>query len=100
MWKAQLDISKPEHLATALGNVFSAGEVKEIIAAAGTAEVKAELAATTERAVKELGAFGVPWFWVLDGEGKGEPFFGSDRWHFMWEFLGLPFEDLRLKARI
>ncbi|KAE8330803.1 thioredoxin-like protein [Aspergillus sergii] len=100
MWKGQLDISKPENLAKALGNVFSAQEVEKIIAAAGTPEVKAELAATTERAVKELGAFGCPWFWVVNGEGKGEPFFGSDRWHFMWEFLGLPFDDLRLRAKI
>ncbi|GMF76318.1 unnamed protein product [Aspergillus oryzae] len=100
MWNGQLDISKPENLATALRNVFSAQEVEKIITAAGTPEVKAELAATTERVVKELGAFGCPWFWVVNGEGKGEPFFGSDRWHFMWEFLGLPFDDLRLRARI
>ncbi|KAE8318847.1 thioredoxin-like protein [Aspergillus transmontanensis] len=100
MWNGQLDISKPENLAKALGNVFSAQEVEKIITAAGTPEVKAELAATTERVVKELGAFGCPWFWVINGEGKGEPFFGSDRWHFMWEFLGLPFDDLKLRARI
>ncbi|OGM39259.1 thioredoxin [Aspergillus bombycis] len=100
MWKRQLDISVSENLAQALGNVFSVEEVQKIITAAGTPEVKAELAATTARVVKELGAFGCPWFWVVNGEGKGEPFFGSDRWHFMWEFLGLPFEDLRLRARI
>jgi 2-hydroxychromene-2-carboxylate isomerase len=100
MWKGQLDISKPENLAQALGTVFDGKEVEDIIAAAGMPEVKAELAATTEKAVKELGAFGVPWFWVVNGEGKREPFFGSDRWHFMWEFLGLPFEDLKLKAKI
>ncbi|KAF7592303.1 hypothetical protein BBP40_000434 [Aspergillus hancockii] len=100
MWNDQLDISKPENLAQALGKVLGGKDVEESIAAAGRAEIKAELAATTEKAVKELGAFGVPWFWVVNGVGKGEPFFGSDRWHFMWEFLGLPFEDLRLKARI
>ncbi|KAE8146878.1 thioredoxin-like protein [Aspergillus avenaceus] len=100
MWYGQMDISKPENLVLALEKVFTATEVKEIVAAAATPEVKAELSATTEHVVRERGAFGVPWFWVVNGEGQGEPFFGSDRWHFMWGFLGLPFEDLNLKSRI
>ncbi|KAI1505594.1 thioredoxin-like protein [Biscogniauxia marginata] len=44
-----------------------------------------------------------------DGKGKGkegageeeeqsEPFFGSDRWHFVYEFLGLPYRDVELLA--
>ena len=97
MWNGQIDISKPEHLATALGKVFrSEQEVRDVIAAASSPQIKADLSAVTERAVKELGAYGCPWFWVTNGEGKSEPFFGSDRWHFMWQFLELPFEDLRL----
>ncbi|GES62237.1 putative thioredoxin [Aspergillus terreus] len=100
MWYGQLDISKPENLATALSGVFPADEVKEIIAAASSPKIKADLAATTEKAFKELGAFGCPWFWVVNGEGKGEPFFGSDRFHFMWDYLDLPHENLKLKAKI
>ncbi|PLB33438.1 putative DSBA family oxidoreductase [Aspergillus candidus] len=97
MWNGQVDISKPEHLATALGKVFrSEQEVRDVIVAASSPEIKADLSAVTERTVKELGAYGCPWFWVTNGEGASEPFFGSDRWHFMWQFLGLPFEDLRL----
>lgn len=42
------------------------------------------------------GAFGSPWFWVRNGEGKEEPFFGSDRFHFMWEYLGLPWQDIEI----
>lgn len=97
MWNGQLDISKPEHLTTALSKVFSSEkEVQDIVAAAGSPPIKALLETVTGHAVKELGAFGCPWFWVTNGEGIGEPFFGSDRWHFMWRFLELPFEDLRL----
>ncbi|RAO70509.1 uncharacterized protein BHQ10_006521 [Talaromyces amestolkiae] len=97
MWNGQLDISKPEHLTTSLSKVFSLEkEVQDIIAAAGSPPIKALLEIVTGRAVKELGAFGCPWFWVTNGEGIGEPFFGSDRWHYMWRFLELPFEDLRL----
>lgn len=46
--------------------------------------------------VLELGAFGAPWMWVKNGEGKEEPFFGSDRCHFMWEFLKLPWRDIEV----
>ncbi|KAF9887554.1 hypothetical protein FE257_010132 [Aspergillus nanangensis] len=102
MWndQEQLDISQPENLAKALSGVFSAEEIKEILAAAADPKVKGELSAVTEKAVKELGAFGCPWFWVANGDGKTEPFFGSDRFHFMWDYLDLPFENLKLKARI
>jgi 2-hydroxychromene-2-carboxylate isomerase len=98
MWNGQLDISKPENLAKALAKAFSGAEVEEILAAAASPEIKNELTATTERVVKELGAFGCPWYWVTNGQGKSEPFFGSDRFHFMWDFLELPHEDLRLKV--
>jgi len=30
--------------------------------------------------VEKQGAFGCPWFWVTNLEGKSEPFFGSDRY--------------------
>lgn len=101
MWNGHLDISKPENLATALEKTFpSNSEVAAIISAASSPPIKAELATTTERVIKEQGAFGCPWFWVMNGEGRAEPFFGSDRFHYMWEYLGLPFEDLKLKARI
>jgi hypothetical protein len=26
----------------------------------------------------------------------GEPFFGSDRWHFMYDYLGVPYQDIRI----
>lgn len=72
----------------------------EILTAAANPEIKAQLAANTEKVVKEQGAFGCPWFWVRNAQGKEEPFFGSDRFHYMWRFLELPFEDLRLKSRV
>lgn len=100
LWKHQLDISKPEHLSTALRSVFPEAQVQGILAEAASPRIKADLAAMTEKVVKEQGAFGCPWFWVRNGEGKEEPFFGSDRFHFMWRFLGLPFEDLKLKSMI
>lgn len=36
---------------------------------------------------------------VHDGKGNVEPFFGSDRFHFMWDYLGLPHGDLELKVQ-
>ena len=67
-----------------LGKIFPIEEdVKAIMAAAQSPEIKAKLNKTTERALS-LGAFGAPFFSVAklgeDGEeGIVEPFFGSDR---------------------
>ncbi|KAF7355355.1 Glutathione S-transferase kappa [Mycena sanguinolenta] len=46
--------------------------------------------------VLDQGAFGAPWLWVRDATGKEEPFFGSDRFHFVWQYLGLPWKDIEL----
>ena len=51
----------------------------EILKAAGEKEWKDKLLANTQKAL-DLGDFGAPWFWVRNGEGKEEPFFGSDRY--------------------
>jgi hypothetical protein len=53
--------------------------VAEILKAASEKEWKDKLLANTQRAL-DLGAFGAPWFWVRNWEGKEEPFFGSDRY--------------------
>ncbi|KAL2793896.1 thioredoxin-like protein [Aspergillus keveii] len=97
MWNEHIDISVPENLAIALSKVFKDESViKDILAGANAPETKAALTETTGRVVKDLGAFGCPWFWVSDGKGNGEPFFGSDRFHYMWDFLGVPHRDLEL----
>ena len=94
----QLDTSKPENIMKVLTyqGLFSKSEAEGILAKANSAEVKAKLTATTEFVVKQLGGFGAPWFWVDNGNGKPEPFFGQDRWHYMYAFLDLPRQDLKL----
>lgn len=37
--------------------------------------------------------------WVRNDEGKEEPFFGADRFHFMWEFLGVRWRDIEIIPR-
>ena len=59
--------------------LFSPNEVDDIMAAAETKEWKDRLLANTQEAL-DKGAFGAPWFWVRNAEGKEEPFFGSDRY--------------------
>lgn len=58
-------------------------------------EWKDRLTGNTKEALDQ-GAFGAPWMWVTNAKGVSEPFFGSDRFHFMWEFLGLPWQDLAI----
>ncbi|TPX07086.1 uncharacterized protein E0L32_010981 [Thyridium curvatum] len=98
LWLESKDISKPEQLRIAALKVFNEEQVDVIMKAAGNPEVKKMLEEATQHAMKDLGAFGCPWFWVHDGNGNEEPFFGSDRFHFMWEYLGLPHRDLELQT--
>ncbi|KAI5465571.1 thioredoxin-like protein [Mariannaea sp. PMI_226] len=42
----------------------------------------------------ERGAFGAPWLWVTNSEGKEMSFFGSDRFNHIYRFLGIPFQDV------
>ncbi|KAF7983723.1 hypothetical protein HWV62_19673 [Athelia sp. TMB] len=90
------DLSKVDVLQTFLSEHFTPTETAAILAAAASPAYKQKLSDVTKRVVEEQGAFGCPWFWVVNGAGKGEPFFGSDRFHFMWAFLGLPWEDVKL----
>ena len=96
MWEEHLDLSKPPNLLIALRKVFDAAESEQILKAANDPDVKKTLTDNTAHAVNDLGAFGCPWFWVHDGKGKEEPFFGSDRFHYMWAYLELPHRDLEL----
>ena len=75
--------------------VFAEGEVNEILREAGRNEWKNNLRSTTQEAL-DRGAFGAPWLWVTNEEGRGEPFFGSDRFAFVYRYLGLPVRDAEL----
>lgn len=79
MYYQNIDISKPEHMAQLLkSHDYSDQEVKDVLAAASSPEYKNALTANTQKALDQ-GAYGAPWFWVRNREGKEEPFFGSDR---------------------
>ncbi|KAI0011805.1 thioredoxin-like protein [Xylariaceae sp. FL0662B] len=81
--------------------------VDEVVRAATAEPVyKDALRRATDEALRR-GAFGAPWLWVTDygrtgtgtgtgNEDRAEPFFGSDRWHFVYEFLGLPYRGVTL----
>ncbi|KAL7626855.1 hypothetical protein AAE478_003629 [Parahypoxylon ruwenzoriense] len=76
--------------------LFTAAEVDRIVGAASSQELKDALRQTTDTALKH-GAFGAPWMWVTNAStGRSEPFFGSDRWSHVYEFLGLPYQDVAL----
>lgn len=103
------NLTKPENVAKALSEatigykggkpegkkLFSEDEAKRIMEAAGSKEMKDALKAATEKALKQ-GAFGAPWIWATNKDGKSESFFGSDRFRFIYKFLGLPFQDVKL----
>ncbi|KAJ6441188.1 amino acid transporter [Purpureocillium lavendulum] len=96
LWLQHLDLAKPANMRTALARVFGEQEAEEVLAAAQSPGVKQSLNDATKHAFQDLGAFGCPWFWVHDGKGRAEPFFGSDRFHFMWDYLEVPHRDLEI----
>ena len=77
----QLNISNAEPLKQVLesSTLFAPEEVEKIMTAAAEKEWKDKLLENTKKAL-DLGAFGAPWMWVKNNEGKEEPFFGSDRY--------------------
>ena len=91
-WALDRDLTTSEGVAQALREVrsevavggdrgaplFSPEQVADVVRAAGSEECKVALKRNTEEALRR-GAFGCPWFWVADGKGREEPFFGSDR---------------------
>ncbi|USP82486.1 hypothetical protein yc1106_09760 [Curvularia clavata] len=95
MWKHQKDVSKPEILAEVLQQRLNGDQVQDVMAKAGSAPYKQRLNDNTKEAL-DRGAFGCPWFFVRNSQGKEEPFFGSDRFLYLWEFLGLQWKDVEL----
>lgn len=110
------NLTKADVLAKVLAECgkFSPKECEAILAAAQTQEVKDLLTTATQEALGR-GAFGAPWLWVTNGQGKSEPFFGSDRFvvtktptrarladhawcrfGYVYQFLGLPYKDIQL----
>ncbi|CAK7199963.1 hypothetical protein SEUCBS139899_002651 [Sporothrix eucalyptigena] len=75
--------------------MFTVSDVDAILAGASAQEAKDQLTAATKEAT-DRGAYGAPWLWVTNDAGVSEPFFGSDRFHFVYKFLGLPYQDVAL----
>lgn len=92
-----IDISNPANMAKALNENFTKSQVVDILKAASTPKYKQALTEATRKVHEDLGGFGAPWIWVTnDKTGKSEPFFGSDRWAYIWDFLGVPHQDLKI----
>ncbi|KAH8894984.1 thioredoxin-like protein [Thozetella sp. PMI_491] len=77
--------------------LFTPADVEAIIQGATSQEIKDALKASTQEAL-DHGAFGAPWLWVTNSKGVSEPFFGSDRFHFVFKYLELPFQEIALLA--
>jgi glutathione S-transferase kappa 1 len=98
LWEQHWDLSQPEKMAETLAPFFPEEDIRKILEGAKQPEYKQKLNATTKEAL-ESGAFGCPWYLVTNSEGKKEPFFGSDRFHYMWSFLGVPFQDITIRPK-
>ncbi|TEA15576.1 Glutathione S-transferase kappa 1 [Colletotrichum sidae] len=75
--------------------LFAEADVRRIVEGAATQEIKDSVKKTTQEAI-DRGAFGAPWIWAVNETGEGEPFFGSDRFHFVYEYLNVPYQDIAI----
>ncbi|KAK7737751.1 hypothetical protein SLS53_006371 [Cytospora paraplurivora] len=92
-----LNLSQEDVFAKVLADFdgFSPDECEKILAGARSQEMKDALTRSTRSAL-DKGAFGAPWLWVRNDKGEAEPFFGSDRFQFVYKYLGLPHRDVEL----
>lgn len=90
-----IDISTPENMAKCLAETLPKEDVPKILEAAKTQHYKDLLSSETKKVV-ELGAFGAPFFWMTNSEGVSEPLFGSDRWAYMFDFMGVAATDVKI----
>jgi glutathione S-transferase kappa 1 len=83
MWIDHINITQPTELSSVLKStrMFKDEQIEAIMKATQEKEWKDVLLSNTQK-VLDQGAFGAPWFWVRNAEGKEEPFFGSDRFVF------------------
>jgi len=97
MWIEHNNITLAETFTESLKSTgyFSQTEVESITKSTAEKEWKDTLLENTKK-ILDQGAFGAPWMWVRNSAGKEEPFFGSDRFHFMWEYLGVPWHDIEI----
>lgn len=81
MWIDHNNITLPDPFVSTLSSttLYSGQQIQEILTAATEKEWKDALLASTQKAL-DLGAFGAPWIWARNAQGKEEPFFGSDRY--------------------
>ena len=87
-WIEGQPINEPGIVAKALAKVFGEGKARGIVEGTGKKEVK-ELLNGNSKLALDAGAFGVP-FWVcVDGEGREAVFFGVDRVGMVVDFMGL-----------
>jgi len=95
LWQNGLDVSQPEILRQTLARNLDTEEIEAALVASKTDAVKKKLTANTQEAL-DRGAFGAPFFWVTNPHGVAEPFFGSDRFNHMFDFLELPVQHLAI----
>ena len=94
-WNQHKDISKPEIMGECLSRHFSKDDVAKILEGGTSPKYKKMLTDETAKIVEKC-AFGAPWFVVRNKEGKVEPFFGSDRFHYMLSYLDVPYQDIEI----
>jgi len=94
-WFDHIDLSKPEGMSASLSRNFKEDDIAKIVQGGSDPHYKKLLTNETSALVAK-GAYGAPWFRVTNKAGAEEPFFGSDRFHFMFQFLDIPFQDIAI----
>jgi 2-hydroxychromene-2-carboxylate isomerase len=82
-------MTQEDEIRASVSGVLSGNQFSSLWAKSQTPQVKEQLKQHTAEAISR-GAFGAPFFWVRNKQGKEEPFFGSDRFDHIAHFLNEP----------
>ncbi|GAA5991319.1 hypothetical protein JCM10908_003255 [Rhodotorula pacifica] len=87
---AAMDAVKPDAFPKILSKdgLFSEAEIKRIVEAANSDEIKNLVKEESSKLAADGGAFGFPWIVVTRDDGKERNFFGSDRFEQIAYWLG------------
>lgn len=93
------DVKDPEVLKALLRSVVGGDVAGSVASGIGAKEVKERLVENTKLAF-ERGAFGLPWFECVNGQGEREGFWGFDHLGIVARFLGLDWEGEKARSGV
>ena len=96
-WGKGINTSTPQGTTQALHQIFTEDDLKHVLEGALTKENKQRVLEVTNHVMNQ-GAFGAPWFTVINAKGETAQIWGNDRWDHVFHHLKIPYQPLTILA--